>query len=831
MLNRFVLLAAIAGSCLGVGELMGDDRAYQLPPQEVIDIIDAPPEPAVRFSPNAKWMLLIERDAMPDIADVSRRKLQLAGLRIDPVSNGGFQTSFSKAIKLQPRSEVPPGSPNAPPPIDIPLEEGAKVSAVSWAHDSQSFVYTIVTDHGQQLWIASVNSPTQPKLLTDRLNTVTGGFDWMPDAQHVLCKLVPENRAIEPASIAAPTGPNIQESYGNTSPTRTYQDLLADKDDERMFDYYAKAQLAIIGMDGSSRKIGSPEVFAGISPSPNGEFILVTTIHQPYSYLLTYRSFPRKIQVWDLDGKVVYQIADVPMDENIPIEGVRTGPRNVDWKSGEAATLVWSEALDGGDPNVEAKHRDQNLAISAPFDTAPRELMKVEHRAFGMSYFSNPSRVMTTEYDRDRRWVRMLMHKLDQPGSTPVVLVDRSIRDRYGDPGRMATVPDETGHRFVRQDGDWIYRSGQGASPKGNLPFFYRQNIKTLETERLWRCAEGTYEAVVAIADTSTDAKPRIITDSESPATPPNYFLRDLNDDSVVALTDFKDPTPQIRGIKKQLVKYKRDDGVDLSATLYLPADYVEGTRLPLMVWAYPTEFNDADTAGQISGTPHRFTRMRSITHLTLLTQGYAIMDGATMPIIGDPETMNDTFIKQVVSSAKAAIDKAVEMGVADPQRVGVGGHSYGAFMTANLLAHSDLFQAGVARSGAYNRTLTPFGFQSERRPFWQAADVYFNVSPFMHADKINEPLLLIHGENDNNSGTFPTQSRRMYQAIKGNGGDVRLCMLPHESHGYRARQSVLHTQHEMIAWLNKYVKNAPMEKDAKSAAELESNPAPKKNE
>jgi dipeptidyl aminopeptidase/acylaminoacyl peptidase len=307
--------------------------------------------------------------------------------------------------------------------------------------------------------------------------------------------------------------------------------------------------------------------------------------------------------------------------------------------------------------------------------------------------------------------------------------------------------------------------------------------------------------------------------------------LRDLNDDSVVALTDFKDPTPQIRGIKKQLVKYKRDDGVDLSATLYLPADYVEGTRLPLMVWAYPTEFNDADTAGQISGTPHRFTRMRSITHLTLLTQGYAIMDGATMPIIGDPETMNDTFIEQVVSSAKAAIDKAVEMGVADPQRVGVGGHSYGAFMTANLLAHSDLFQAGVARSGAYNRTLTPFGFQSERRPFWQAADVYFNVSPFMHADKINEPLLLIHGENDNNSGTFPTQSKRMYQAIKGNGGDVRLCMLPHESHGYRARQSVLHTQHEMIAWLNKYVKNATMEKDAKSAAEPKSDPAPKKNE
>lgn len=828
MLIRFVLLAAVAGSCLGAGEVMGDDRAYQLPPQEVVDIIDAPPEPAVRFSPDAKWMLLIERNAMPDIADVSRRKLQLAGLRIDPVSNGVFLTSFSKGIKLQQRSDAPPDAANAPPAIEIPLADGAKISAVSWAHDSRSFVYTLVTNQGQQLWIASVDSPKQPKLLTDRLNTVTGGFDWMPDAKHVLCKLVPESRAAEPASTTTPTGPNIQESYGNTSPTRTYQDLLTSKEDERLFDHYAQAQLVILGTDGTTRKIGSPSVFASISPSPNGEYVLVTTIQQPYSYLLTYRSFPRKIQVWDLDGNVVYQVADVPVDENIPIEGVRTGPRNVDWKSGEAATLVWSEALDGGDPNVEAEYRDQNLAISAPFDTAPKELMKIEHRAYGMSYFSDPTRVMTVEYDRDRRWVRMLMHQLDQPGSTPMVLVDRSIRDRYGDPGRLASVPDESGHRIVRQDGDWIYRSGQGASPKGNLPFFDRQNIKTLETERLWRCAEGTYEGVSAIAETSADSKPKIITNSESPTTPPNYFLRDLNDDSVVALTDFKDPTPQIRGIKKQLVKYKRNDGVDLSATLYLPADYVEGTRLPLMVWAYPTEFNDPDTAGQISGTPHRFTRMRSITHLTLLTQGYAIMDGATMPIIGDPETMNDTFIEQVVSSAKAAIDKAVEMGVADPQRVGVGGHSYGAFMTANLLAHSDLFQAGVARSGAYNRTLTPFGFQAERRPFWQATDVYFTVSPFMHADKIKEPLLLIHGENDNNSGTFPTQSKRMYQAIKGNGGDVRLCMLPHESHGYRARQSVLHTQHEMIKWLNKYVKNASIEKEPKTDGKSGSDPESK---
>jgi dipeptidyl aminopeptidase/acylaminoacyl peptidase len=359
------------------------------------------------------------------------------------------------------------------------------------------------------------------------------------------------------------------------------------------------------------------------------------------------------------------------------------------------------------------------------------------------------------------------------------------------------------------QDENFIYRIGAGATPAGDLPFLDRQDLSTMETTRLWRCRDDRLESPIGIARIVPGKKPVIIVRRESATVPPNYFQLDLNDNSETALTQFRDPTPQIRGIKKQLVTYQRGDGVPLSATLYLPADYVAGTRLPLIVWAYPLEYNDAQTAGQVSGSPHSFTRISSISHLSFLTQGYAIMDSATMPVIGDPETMNDTFIEQIVGAAQAAIDKAVEMGVADPDRVGVGGHSYGAFMTANLLAHGDLFRAGIARSGAYNRTLTPFGFQSERRTFWQAKDVYVNLSPFSHADKIREPLLLIHGENDDNSGTFPLQSHRLFQAIKGHGGTVRLVMLPFESHVYRARQSVLHTQAEMIDWFNKYVKNA----------------------
>jgi dipeptidyl aminopeptidase/acylaminoacyl peptidase len=284
-------------------------------------------------------------------------------------------------------------------------------------------------------------------------------------------------------------------------------------------------------------------------------------------------------------------------------------------------------------------------------------------------------------------------------------------------------------------------------------------------------------------------------------------------------LTHFPDPAPQLRSITKQLVTYKRADGVPLSFTLYLPANYKKGERLPTIVWAYPLEFSDAGTAGQVSGSPSHFTTIGGISQLFLVTQGYAVLDDATMPVIGDPETMNNTYVEQIVASAKAAIDKAVEMGVADRDRIGVGGHSYGAFMTANLLAHSDLFRAGVARSGAYNRTLTPFGFQSERRTLWEAPEMYMKVSPFMHADKIKHPILLIHGMADDNSGTFPIQSERLYQAIKCNGGIVRYVQLPYEAHGYLARESTEHTLYEMVSWFDKWVKNASASAPATTTA------------
>jgi dipeptidyl aminopeptidase/acylaminoacyl peptidase len=775
---------------------------YRLPPKEVVDIVDAKPEPGVGFSPDGKWMVLTHREAMPDIEALGRRMLQLAGTRLDPVANSRFQTDFLRGVSLQKTGDKNSVS-------IVPSDRNNRISGMAWSHDSRHFAWTQVKDNGTELWVASVERPTEPRRLTDRLSTVLSDWSFSPDGNSVICTLVPESRGKEPATNIRPAGPNIQESIGLTSPTRTYQDLLTNSDDENLFEYFATTQLAVIGLDGKTKLLGKPSMIISCEISLDGKLLMVGNLERPFSFLMPYSSFPNEISIWNLAGEKLKTVVRNPLEENIPIEGVPVGPRSIRWAANEDARLFWFEALDGGDPRVKVPHRDRVMSWKAPFADSPAEIMKVEHRAVGMSYFAKPGMVAVSEMDRDRRWLRTQMHDLNDANFAVKTLDDRSMRDRYGDPGRMITRSEKTGHAIVRQDGEWVYLAGQGATPEGDVPFLDRKSLTTLKTERLWLCENGWMESVALLLSSTADAKPTIITRRESSTVPPNYFQNDLAGGTKTQLTSFVDPTPQIRGIRKELVKYTRADGVPLSATLYLPANYQPGQRLPLMIWAYPLEFNDPSTAGQVSANPNQFTRISGLSHLALLTQGYAIMDNATMPVVGDPETMNNTFVEQIVSSAQAAIDKAVEMGVADRDRVCVGGHSYGAFMTANLLAHCDLFRAGVARSGAYNRTLTPFGFQSERRPFWQAKEIYMNISPFTHADKIKRPLLLVHGENDNNAGTFPIQSQRLYQAIKGNGGVVRLVMLPLESHGYRARESVLHTHAETIDWLNKYVRDA----------------------
>jgi dipeptidyl aminopeptidase/acylaminoacyl peptidase len=776
---------------------------YQKPPKAISDILDAPTPPSASVSPTQDYLLLVHPEHYPPIADLAQPMLRLAGLRINPANNGPHASNGPRVAPRVSGLTLQAIATGAQKVLAVPPH--SHLGFPAWSPDGKRFAFTVALPDQIQLWVGETAEGRARQVPGVTLNAAYGApFHWMPGGQELLCQTVPAGRGKPPAAPHVPTGPVAQESTGKPAPVRTFQDLLQSPHDEDLFDYLATSQLVLVAVpDGKPQPLGKPGIFAQLDPAPDGRHILVVRNHRPYSYLLPAYAFPREVEVWDRAGKVAAKIASLPLADAVPIEGVPMGPREFHWVSTEPATLVWAEALDEGNPKKKVPHRDELKRLRLG-DVAPTALVRTRHRFAGLTFGPEGTPALLADYNRDTRRRRTFLFDLSRPTAQPTLVWDRSIQDRYNDPGLpvLRTLP--SGHSVLWVDRGRIFLRGQGASPAGDRPFLDAFNLKTLQAERLFRCRENAYETVLALL---AEDGSRLLLQSETPAEPPNVFISNGAGERK-ALTHFADPTPQLRRIRKQLVSYKRPDGVKLSMTLYLPADYREGQRLPAVLWAYPLEYNDAATAGQVSGSPYRFTALSGPSHLFLLTQGYAILDGASMPVVGDPEKVNDTYVEQIVSSARAAIDKAEEMGVIDRHRVGVGGHSYGAFMTANLLAHCDLFRAGVARSGAYNRTLTPFGFQSERRTLWEAPDTYLKMSPFLYADKIKAPLLLVHGEADNNPGTFPIQSERMYQAVKGNGGTVRFVSLPHESHGYLARESVEQVLYETVTWFDRHVKS-----------------------
>jgi dipeptidyl aminopeptidase/acylaminoacyl peptidase len=816
-----------AALAVAAAPALAQQGGYRKPPQAVLDVLNAPAPPVAIVSPARDRLLLATSTRYPPISDLAQPMLRLAGLRINPNTSAPHQLNYYVKLSLK---RIDTG---AETPVQLP--PGAQAAYLAWSGDGSRFAFANRTPAGLELWVGDGATGKVWKLRNVAVSAVYGEpFQWMPDNRTLLVQLVPPARGPLRPAPAVPREPNIQESAGRAGPVRTYQDLLRSPYDEEQFEYYATAQLAAV--DAASSKVtnvGRAAIFETVRPSPDGRFILVSRIRRPFSYLYPVDDFPKEVEVWDAAGRLAHKIASLPLQDQVPIDGVQTGPRRYAWRPTEPATLVWAEALDEGDPKRKAEHRDRVLMLKAPFAGAPAEIFRTPHRLQGLQWFETGGTLLVGDYDRDTRVATIWIVSADRPGGAREVW-KRNVQDRYNDPGQPVTRLLPNNHRAILVNDGHIYLSGAGASREGDRPFLDRFNLQTLKAERLFRSDSQSYETFVALLK---DDASQFVTRRESPNDPPNYFVRTVSPAGGITpvgageaaaasmsrpLTNFADPTPQLRGIRKQLVTYKRKDGVPLSFTLYLPPGYREGTRLPTVVWAYPLEFNDADTAGQVTGSTRRYTTIGGTSHLFFLLQGYAVLDNATMPVVGTPEKVNDTYVEQITGSAEAAIDKAVEMGVTDRERVGVGGHSYGAFMTANLLAHTDLFRAGIARSGAYNRTLTPFGFQSERRILWEAPETYIKVSPFMQAHRIKEPILLIHGEADNNTGTFPIQSERMYQAIRGTGGTVRLVMLPLESHGYSARESTEHVLAEMLDWFDRHVKNAPPRARDREAASKE---------
>jgi len=796
---------------------------YNQPPKNILDVMHAPSPPVPDVSPTDDAILLVSWQDYPPMSRVATPFLRLAGVRVEPKNHskhdspGGYGiTPCASNFELV---HIAGGA-----QVHIALPTGGCPGEPIWAADGKRFAFVNVAFESVELWIGNAQTGQVHQVPGARLNPM---FDdemkWMPDQKTLLVKLVPKGIGAPPPESTVPIGPSIQESAGEKGQSSTYEnrDTLGSRHDEDLFDYYAASQLALVNtVTAAITPIGKPANYEAIDPAPDGQHVLVAAIHKPYSYITTYDRFPHEVEVWDVSQPshvLSHTIASLPLADRVPIHGVPVGPRDFSWRATQPATLVWAEALDGGDWNVKVPARDKIQLLKAPFDSKPSEITRTEQRYAGFSWGEQPRLALLQEYDNNRHWKRTFVVDVDAQPVKPRLLWDLSTDEKYADPGHPVQRQLANGSWVVRQDGDSIYLAGLGSSPEGDRPFLDRLDLTTLKSQRLFRCDKASYERFLSFTGPDTRT---FLTWHQSPTDPPNAFTRTLGksfdspageaafSSTSVALTHITDPTPEVRAIKKHLFKYKRADGLDLSFTLYTPPGYQEGTRVPTILYAYPLDYADAATAGQVSGSQETFTRLRN--YKLLLLAGYAIIDNASFPIIGDPKKAYDTYMEQLVADGKAAVDEAVRLGVADPDRIGVTGHSHGALMTANLVAHSDLFRAGVATSGSYNKTLTAFGFQSERRSVWEASDVYLKVSPFFFADKLKTPLLIVHGAEDANPGTTPLQAHMLYEAIRGNGGTVRLVMLPHEPHWYTAMESNEQLVYEMLRWFDKYVKNAP---------------------
>lgn len=784
------------------------DAAYQLPAAELQAIVDAPRAPAFMLGPKRGTALLVSSPGLPSITDVSQPELKLAGLRLNPRTRAASRFEFGHTIQIL---DIATGQ--SRPVAGLPANP--RIADTAWSADERWVAFSRWADDGVELWVLDIAAARAHRLISDKLNTTLGaGFSWMSGGDQLLVRLVPAKQSAAPVAPLAPTGPNaLETSGGKVSQTRTYPDLLKTPADADQLEWQLQTQLATVDLTGKVSRLGAVTALLSAQASPDGKWILATQLKRPYSTLVPLSRFPRLAEIWDRQGKRQKTVVETPLVERMPSgnDAVVSGPRDISWRHDMPANLVWAEAQDGGDPSRDAAIRDSLFQQAAPFDTAPQKLVDLNWRFAGIDWHSNDL-ALVTEYWWKTRDIKVWRIAPGQSDSAPELISARKSEDRYANPGEPSMTLNTFGRSVLRtsDDGKSLLMLGAGASPEGDRPFLDRLDLATHKATRLWQSQAPYYERPVALLDNDGQ---RFVTSREAVEERPNYYVRDLSKPSELrALTSFPHPTPQLKGVQKQVLHYQRADGIALSGDLYLPPGYDpkrDGPR-PMLMWAYPEEFKSADAASQVKDSPYRFNRISYWGPTIMLARGYVVLDHPTMPIVGEgKKEPNDSYLEQLKQDAQAAVDEVVRLGVTDRDHIAIGGHSYGAFMTANLLAHTRLFRAGIARSGAYNRTLTPFGFQSEDRNFWEAKSVYQTMAPFNYAEQIKDALLMIHGEMDNNPGTFPIQSERMYQALQGLGATSRLVMLPNESHAYRARESILHMLWEQDRWLEKYVKHA----------------------
>ncbi len=779
--------------------------SYQQPSDEILELADVDLAPGVQLDSKGENMVLLYRNQYKSIQELSETELRLAGLRINPVTNIGSRTNYITNIKVKKVKDKEATQVSG-------LPDNARLSGFRWSPDETMIACLNTTSKGVEVWVLHIADAKVSKLTSDNVNANMGStLSWFKDNKNLLVKMLPGDRkALIDTETAVPTGPTISVSDGAKAQNRTYQDLLKTPNDEFNFEQLARSEIKKVSIKGEIQDFLEADMYRGVSFSPDGKYVMISKVKRPFSYIVTYSRFPSESVMYDADGNKIKTVNEVPLDEVRPkgFMSTRMGKRNMQWRGDKPATLVWAEALDQGDPEVEVDFRDVVYELNAPFNGKPKEILKTKQRFSGIQWGDDNNAIA---YDYWWNTRNLKTYHFNPSNGKAKVITDRNYQDVYSDPGSFITSKNEYGRYTLTMNGSKLFLMGDGYSKEGQFPFIDEYNIKTGKTKRLYRSEytdklESLYDAI----DMKTG---EILVRIESKKEYPNYYIRNIKKNSLEAITEFDNPFKSLEEVDKRVISYKRDDGLDLEGTLYLPLDYKEGEKYPMILWAYPREFKDKSSASQSTANPNEFVYPYWGSPIYWVTKGYVVLDDAAFPIVGEgDEEPNDSFRTQLVANGKAAIDAVDNLGYIDRNKVAVGGHSYGAFMTANLLSHSNLFAAGIARSGAYNRTLTPFGFQSEERSYWDAPEIYYNMSPFMHADKMKTPLLLIHGVADNNSGTYPLQSERYFNALKGLGAPVRLVMLPKESHGYRAKESIMHMLWEQDQWLEKHVKNRKVE-------------------
>ena len=787
--------------------LAQENLSYQKPSKEILTLADYQRAPSVLMDSKKEWMLLTYRNTYKTLDDLNQEEMRLGGLRINPTTNISSTITYInnlKVRKIKDKTEIQVSG----------LPQNPKLTNLSWSPDETKIAFSNTTATGVELWLLDVAKAKATKLTEATVNANLGNpFTWFQDGQAILVKMLLKNRApLVDVKKDLPKGPIVSTSEGKVSSNRTFQDLLKNKTDETNFENLVTSELYKISLSGTTTLYKSADMYSGESFSPDGNYLMVTTIQKPFSYIVPLNRFPQKTSIYDLSGTEIKIVNEVPLTEIMPkgFSSVRKGKRSMNWRSDKPATLYYIEALDEGDQAKKVDFRDEIFLWEAPFVSNPTSLLKTPQRFAGIIWGNDKIAIAYDDW-YDTRNTKTYLINPSNPSEAPKVISDRNSQDIYANPGNFETIKNQYGRKILALENDHAFLLGDGFTKNGQFPFIDEFNIKTLQSKRVYQSTSTNQkEDLLSIEDFK---KGDVLVMIQSKNDYPNYYFRNIkNKGKLTAITQFANPFVSIKNVNKEVITYKRKDGVELYGTLYLPANYDRNSKkekLPLLIWAYPAEFKDKNSAGQNDKNPNEFTFPNYGSFVYWVTKGYAVLDDAAFPIIGEGKTEpNDTFIPQLVSNAEAAIDAVDNLGFINRKKVAIGGHSYGAFMTANLLTHSNLFACGIARSGAYNRTLTPFGFQSEQRNYWENPAVYNTMSPFMNAEKMKTPLLLVHGEADNNPGTFTLQTERYFQALKGLGATARMLILPKESHGYAAKENILHLLWEQDQFLEKYLKN-----------------------